>query len=331
MTVAEWVVRWTGSYEGVWSPNTTTNYHRYLKPYILRTLGHHRLSGLTPIVVREFVASIPAEYADANARTRRFGPTSRYHVFHVITSFMHDAAANSDVSGLRHNPIEGMRAPSLPSGKAPEAPWTPAEIEQFFRSCKGDYLAVPFALAGFGALRESEILGLIWADVDFEAGLIYVRRQLDRGGTLRSRLKSKREDEARVVAPPAAVMKLLAAYKARKRAQQVAAGSRWEGLEDLVVTTYLGKPYGHRNFLRELDRLAKRHGIRHSSVHGLRRAADSLMKMRGVPGATRQHLMGHASLRTTERYDYLYDETIRGAATALGDAFPLLNELADAS
>ena len=38
------------------------------------------------------------------------------------------------------------------------------------------------ALAGYTGLRQSECLGLHWRDVDFDAGFIRVRAQLDRGG-----------------------------------------------------------------------------------------------------------------------------------------------------
>src|SRR3954466_6485092 len=38
------------------------------------------------------------------------------------------------------------------------------------------------ATAVFTGLRQSELLGLTWGDIDFEAGIVRVRRQLDRGG-----------------------------------------------------------------------------------------------------------------------------------------------------
>ena len=329
MTVAAWVERWKASH-AEWSPDTVKNYDRYLNRYILPEFGRCLLTSIEPIVVRDFIAKIPKQYVDSKGKTRTFGATSRDHCFHVVKSLMQDAESNPGVSGLERDLIRKMKSPSPREDGESEDPWTPEEVETFFRGCKGHYLAVPFALAGFGGMRESEILGLTWADVDFDEKVVRVEMQLGREHVLRTRLKSKKEQESRVVALPEQVMKMLAAYKARKRAQEMKAGSRWKGTADLVVTTYLGPPYSHRNFLRELARLAKRHGMRHTSLHGLRRAADSLLKMRGVPGAVRQQFMGHASLRTTERYDYLYEETIRGAGAALDEAFPWLAELADA-
>lgn len=76
--------------------------------------------------------------------------------------------------------------------------------------------------------------------------------------------------------------------------------------------------------------MAKRYGLRHTSVHGLRHAVNSLMKMEGVAPVVRQHIMGHSSARTNERYDHTYDKSIHQAATALSEAFPWLDELADA-
>ncbi|HEX7590887.1 MAG TPA: tyrosine-type recombinase/integrase [Candidatus Limnocylindrales bacterium] len=337
LTVREWVKVWRESHVGVWSPNTDKNYGTYLDRYILPALGEFRLDELEPMVVRDAIRKIPATYTQTivgpssgktRTVTRSFGETSRFHMWNVVTSFMGDAWQNPRRSGLNRNTLDGVKPPFAPSCKRPKAPWTPEQIEVFFRSCHAEYLTPAFALAAFGGLRESEILGLEWTDIDFDKGLVRLQRQMDRDHTIRDRLKSKKDEEARTIALPRPIVRMLDAYKSLKRRQQISAGHRWKGDRDLVITTYLGGTYGHRNLARELTRYAERAGLEATSLHGLRRACDSLMNMRGVAMATRQHFMGHSSSRTTEKYDYKYDPTILLAAESIGEALPWLEEIA---
>ena len=55
------------------------------------------------------------------------------------------------------------------------------EIDAVLRVATPAYRNV-LATAVFTGLRQSELLGLTWADVDLDAGVVRVRRQLDRGG-----------------------------------------------------------------------------------------------------------------------------------------------------
>jgi len=118
------------------------------------------------------------------------------------------------------------------------------EIERLLDACplRGRLLVTTALYSG---LRISELLGLIWEDVDFAAGLIRVRAQLSR---------AHRSEPARRVAPktPASerevplVKQLSHQLAAHKQASPFASPGDW------VFATSRGTPYGHRNVARRV-------------------------------------------------------------------------------
>jgi integrase len=106
----------------------------------------------------------------------------------------------------------------------------------------------------YSVLRISELLGLVWDDVDLAAGVIRVRAQVSR---------AHRATPARRVAPktPAIrdvplVSQLAEVLDEHRRGSAFAAGS------DSVFSTGCGTPLGHRNVERRaLQRVVRRAGL----------------------------------------------------------------------
>jgi integrase len=143
------------------------------------------------------------------------------------------------VAGWWLERFEAKVAPAS-GGRAPGRP----EIERLLDACppRGRLLVTTALYSG---LRISELLGLIWEDIDFAAGLIRVRAQLSR---------AHHDEPARRVAPktPASVRdvplveQLSHQLAAHKQASPFAAPGDW------VFATSRGTPYGHRNAARRV-------------------------------------------------------------------------------
>jgi integrase len=328
MTVAAWVERWRRSKDSIWSEGTKSNYGVYLDMRILPTLGNLRLDQVTEIGVNEAIAAIPGTYLDKSGHSRNFGSSTRKHTRDLIHGFMSAAVRSRAESGLTANPLDQTDSPWYLAEGTVLDPWTPEQVETFFKHYWGHRLCPAIGLAGFCGMRESEILGLSWSDIDLDRREIRVRIQLRRSGRLDPRLKSKRENTTRKVSIPAHFVPRLAAHKAAQDKARLLAGECWKGDRDLVVTTYLGTPFGHRNLLRDFEHLYLKIGLPHTHIHGLRHAWNSTAKAHGVSAAVRQQMMGHGSLRTTERYDHTYEATIIAVAQATEEIYPWMAALA---
>lgn len=58
----------------------------------------------------------------------------------------------------------------------------------------------------------------------------------------------------------------------------------------------------------------KRHGIRHLKLHGLRHTCGSLMVEHGTDPETVKAVLGHESIKTTNRYLHPYEDGMRKAS-----------------
>jgi integrase len=157
------------------------------------------------------------------------------------------------------------------------------------------------ATAVFTGLRQSELLGLTWGDVDLDAGLVKVRMQLDRTG---QRVRPKTEQALRAVAIFPALAKLLREHKAEAFASGRAKAS------DYVFTTRLGGPLGHRNVARSaLDPALERAGLPPMRWHDLRHGFASMLIAQGRSDVFVARQLGHTNANITRSiYGHLFDQ-----------------------
>jgi integrase len=165
------------------------------------------------------------------------------------------------------------------------------------------------ATALFTGLRISELLGLVWGDIDMTGGVISVRAQLSR---------AHRGEPARRVQPktPASIRQVpLVAQLARILAEHRLASPSGRD-DDWVFTTSRGTPHGHRNIARRgLGWAADAAGLNTGEwpplrFHDLRHTfASHLILDLGVDVAQVSRILGHASVTITlDVYTHLFDD-----------------------
>ena len=77
---------------------------------------------------------------------------------------------------IPRNVAEGIKAPK--PKKKDIKPLSPEQARTFLQAVHGDRLEALYSLAVHRGLRQGELLGLRWEDVDLEAGKLQVRRTL---------------------------------------------------------------------------------------------------------------------------------------------------------
>lgn len=167
----------------------------------------------------------------------------------------------------------------------------------------GDRLAALWTLAVYSGLRQSELLGLRWGDVDFEARCVTVRRILRRVQNIKDTepafAEPKTHKSRRTVALPSEALVALHAHKAQQNSERLAAGDDWAN-HGLVFSSHIGTPLSARNVLRDYKRALARAGLSQSyRFHDLRHAHATLMLRAGVPMKVASERLGHSNISIT--------------------------------
>jgi integrase len=128
---------------------------------------------------------------------------------------------------------------------------TPPQARQLMAAARETRFEALIDIALLG-LRQGEILGLRWSDVDLEAGTLQVRYQLQRLDGQYRLLEPKSHKGRRMVSLPLFASTGLRAHRTRQLQERLLAGADWQGDEwDLVFCTTRGTPLESRNLLRD--------------------------------------------------------------------------------
>lgn len=177
-TVAEFAEMWLKDYkEGTVRDVTLRNLRSHVYTYIIPSLGRIKVRDLKPAHVQHMLRELP------------ISKSSQSVVLGTLRSIMEVAVENEIVP---RNPC----AKSVkPSGDTPKerVPLTADEVTQLVDEAKTTRL-YPFVLLALNAgLRRSEVLGMMWSDIDFQKGTVAVCRNLvytQEGDSLSTDLKS---------------------------------------------------------------------------------------------------------------------------------------------
>jgi integrase len=119
-------------------------------------------------------------------------------------------------------------------------------------------------------MRQGEILGLKWKDVDFHKGTIRVRRQVQREkkkGIVFSPPKTK--SGLRTIPLGNEMLNKLREHRILLENDKVDARDRWQEF-DLIFPTKIGTPISQTNLIRDFKELLQKSGLHKIRFHDLR-------------------------------------------------------------
>jgi integrase len=175
-------------------------------------------------------------------------------------------------------------------------PPTIDDVRLLLASLAGDRMEPLYVTAVSLGMREGELLGLRWSDVDLDMGTLTITHTLQ-PDTLEL-AEPKTERSKRTLVLPVGVATALRNLRRQQRTERLAAGSRWAD-RDLVFCSPDGQPLRpvtlRNDFARRLDRL----GLPHQRFHDLRHACATLLLEQGEELAVISKVLGHSKLATT--------------------------------
>lgn len=171
------------------------------------------------------------------------------------------------------------------------------EAQAILNTFKGNRLEPLVATGLMCGLRQGELLGLRWSQVDLDDAVIAVRFQVQKqdGAWVFKETKSR---ESRTVDIPEFVVDMLRAHRTSQKEDRLKAGSLWQDY-DLVFPTEVGTPHDRLNITHRFQRQLKRAGLGHMRFHDLRHGAATLMLAQGEELKVVSEVLGHSQTSTT--------------------------------
>ena len=167
--------------------------------------------------------------------------------------------------------------------------------------------------------RRGEIMGLKWADVEWDRNRVKIARSL-----LYSPARGVYEDTTKTgnirrISLPSETIQLLKAYRAWYSELQLKNGDRWQDSGYLFVQDN-GAPMNPDSLTDWLNKFSKRYGIPNVHPHKFRHTMASLLYFGGLDSITISKRLGHAKVSTTtDIYSHIIQQADEQAADRIAE------------
>lgn len=284
-TVIEFLQQWLVTIRESVRPKTLDQYTQIVRQHIVPSLGAIKLKELRP-------DHIQALYNDKLDK----GTSARTVL--LIHAVLHRSFVVALKLGLiGRNPVDAVTRPKVKRKEM--RVFTDNQARAFLSASKQTRHACLFHLALHTGMRQGELLGLMWKDIDWINRQIHVQRQLQRvphAGLAFSEPKTAAGRRTIVISPTMidALRKHLEEQEYHRKVQ----GAKWVE-NDLIFPSTLGTPLHPINLFKEYKALLLKTGLPNIRFHDLRHTAATLMLQQGVHPKIVQERLGHANIAMT--------------------------------
>lgn len=201
------------------------------------------------------------------------------------------------LGAVSRNVAKLATAPRVPHKEV--QPLSVEEAKAFFKSVENHRLAGLWECAVWTGLRQGELLGLRWSDVDLDKKELRVSRALQYVAGKFSLVEPKTARSRRTINLTEAAVAVLTRHQASQAQEQLLAGADWNASWNLVFATRRGTPLEGSRINRDLKKLLKDAMLRPQRFHDLRHTCASLLLASGVSPRTLMEWMGHSQISLT--------------------------------
>ena len=311
-TVGEYLQRWLRDYA---VPNvaakTYVRYEGIVRVHLIPALGEIPLESLKPTDIQSY-------YTSTTERNTISNQTIVHHHRVLKQALKHAVAWELIV----RNPADG----AIPPRRTRPAVQT-LDVEQAFRLTKGaaayEYEG-PVVLALHTGMRQAEILGLKWADIDLIKRRVHVMQTLQRvtGSIIVKEPKSP--NGRRVIPSDDRTQKMLKRQQLRQKEDQLGFGQGWQNDYGLVFTTVDGRPIDDSVLRRHFRKMLLELNLPRIRFHDLRHTHATILLILGTHPKVVSERLGHASIAITlDTYSHVLPHMQEQAAADFGNALDL--------
>ena len=169
LTVSDWLDVWLAEYTGDVKPLTRSTYKNKVENAIKPALGAIKLQALKAPQIQKMLNDLQR----GTSGRKSLAAKTIKDVYGILHRALEQAV---EVGYLRINPSNACKLPRVE--RAEIKPLDGAQTAAFLNAIRGQPFERLFIVDLLTGLRQGEILGLRWKDVDFDTGTVTVAQQL---------------------------------------------------------------------------------------------------------------------------------------------------------
>lgn len=293
--------------EATFSENARSSYRTFLDRHILPVLGDVLLVEVSPAMIQKLLVDFQrAGYAHATT-------VKLYNILNGIfeMAFLDDSIPMNPMLKVKRPAPRKDEQPKEESDKA----YTVQELSYILSCAAQEPLQwqTYISLAADTGLRRGECCGLQWSDIDFKAGAVTVRRNLQYTAAAGVYATSPKNGKVRVVDVGPDTLALLKQLR-EKQAQSCI--SKWCFTQEGTA-----EPMHPQSPTRYFQKFGQRYGVKDFHPHKLRHSSASIAITSGADVVSVSERLGHSDTAVTLRmYAHANEESIRRAGQTVRDA-----------
>ena len=293
--------------EATFSENARSSYRMFLDKHILPVLGDVLLVEVSPAMISKLLIDFQrAGYAHATT-------VKLYNILNGIfeMAFLDDSIPMNPMLRVKRPAPRKDEQPKEESDKA----YTVQELSYILSCAAQEPLQwqTYISLAADAGLRRGECCGLQWSDIDFKAGAVTVRRNLQYTAAAGVYATSPKNGKVRVVDVGPDTLALLKQLR-EKQAQSCI--SKWCFTQEGTA-----EPMHPQSPTRYFQKFGQRYGVKDFHPHKLRHSSASIAITSGADVVSVSERLGHSDTAVTLRMcAHANEESIRRAGQTVRDA-----------
>jgi integrase len=279
----------------------------FLDKYIIPVLGDFLLTDVTSAMISKLLLDFQAS-GKSHA--------SAVKLYNILNGLFQMAFLDDSIP---MNPMLKVKRPAARKDEKPkeesDKAYTVEEMRYILSCVKQEPLKwqVFINLAADTGLRRGELCGLQWSDIDFKAGSVTVRRNLQYTAAAGVYEASPKNGKVRVVDIGPEVVALLQQLRTEQASKAI---SKW-----VFTQNNLPEPLFTQSPTRYFKKFGERYGVKDFHPHKLRHSSASIAITNGADVVSVSERLGHSDTSVTLRmYAHANEESIRRAGQTVRDA-----------
>ena len=262
-------------------------YKMYINVHINPLLGELKICDIMPMHIQQFFK----DKLDGKGGRKKLSVNSVSKLFLLLNKAFSVAVKNRII---KYNPCEGVDKPK--KTKPQIKIYNEEQVFKLLDITKGTFDEIAILLGAFVGLRRGEMFGLRWCDIDYDNSTLSIHETLVRFNKWVEK-EPKNTSSQRTICVPDFVIDVLKQYRktcpgSKRVCEKFKPGSYSEHFKNLLI----------------------KHGLPHTTLHGLRHFNFTIMMAYGVPDKIASKHGGHAQVSTTrETYQHtslIYDKQV---------------------